>query len=159
MWSPLGQTFFAPYDPYASQPNGSLLPPTRVYLRNQQTGDWIGPHVYPTTQGPVSLETGAREIQVDFSQPSPIRILHRDDSGQLKLFDTAGPGKWNILGTDEQARDQFSRLLHGSRVSLFVGLIGIAISFPLGMLIGGMAGYFWRRGAVDAGTDAVLSKC
>jgi len=41
----IGADFFAPYDPYASQPNGSLLPPTRVYLRNQQTGDWIGPHV------------------------------------------------------------------------------------------------------------------
>ena len=144
----IGADFFAPYDPYVSQPNGSLLPPTEVYLRNQQTGAWIGPHVYPTTQGPVSLETGERNIQVDFSQPSPIRILHQDDSGQLKLFDTVGPGKWNILGTDEQARDQFSRLLHGSRVSLFVGLIGIAISFPLGMLIGGMAGYF--GGAVDA---------
>jgi peptide/nickel transport system permease protein len=144
----IGAGFFAPYDPYVSQPNGSLLPPTQVYLRHQQTGEWIGPHVYPTTQGPVSLETGEREIEVDFSQPSGIRIFHRDDSGQLKLFDTAGEGKWNILGTDEQARDQFSRLIHGSRVSLFVGLIGIAISFPLGMLVGGMAGYF--GGAVDA---------
>ena len=144
----IGAGFFAPYDPYVSQPNGSLLPPTQVYLRHQQTGEWIGPHVYPTTQGPVSLETGERELTVDFSQPSDIRILHRDDSGQLHLFDTAGAGKWNILGTDEQARDQFSRLIHGSRVSLFVGLIGIAISFPLGMLVGGMAGYF--GGAIDA---------
>jgi peptide/nickel transport system permease protein len=143
----IGADFFAPYDPYGSQPNGSLLPPTQVYLRHQQTGEWLGPHVYPTTQGPVSLETGERLIQVDFSQPSQIRILHRDDSGELNLFDTTGPGKWNILGTDEQARDQFSRLIHGSRVSLFVGLIGIAISFPLGMLVGGIAGYF--GGAID----------
>jgi peptide/nickel transport system permease protein len=148
----LGAGFFAPYDPYVSQPNGSLLPPTTVFLRHQQTGEWIGPHVYPTTQGAVSLETGDRELIVDYSQPSPIRLLHHDQGGQLHLFDTAGPGKWNILGTDEQARDQFSRLIHGSRVSLSVGIIGIAISFPLGMLVGGLAGYFGGM------TDSVLMR-
>jgi peptide/nickel transport system permease protein len=96
----------------------------------------------------VQLETGKREIIVDRTQPSAIRIFHRNDQGRLTLFDTAGPGKLNLLGTDEQARDQLSRLIHGSRVSLSVGLIGIAISFPLGMLVGGLAGYF--GGAVDA---------
>ncbi|MGB3202967.1 MAG: ABC transporter permease [Nodosilinea sp.] len=143
----LGANFVAPYSPYATQPSGSLLPPTQVYWRDAETGRFF-PHVYPTTQGPVDLETGAREIIVDRSEPSPIRIFHRDDDGRLTLFDTAGPGKLNLLGTDEQARDQFSRLVYGSRVSLSVGLIGIAISFPLGMLVGGLAGYF--GGAVDA---------
>lgn len=142
----LGAGFFAPYSPYASQPNGSLLPPTQVYWRDAETGAFF-PHVYPTTQGPVDLETGNRELIVDRSQPSALRILHRDQGGQLRLFDTAGSGKLNLLGTDEQARDQFSRLIHGSRISLSVGLIGIAISFPLGMLVGGLAGYF--GGAVD----------
>ncbi|MBE9112939.1 ABC transporter permease [Nodosilinea sp. LEGE 07298] len=143
----LGADFFAPYSPYATQPNGSLLPPTQVYWRDAETGRFF-PHVYPTTQGAVDLETGEREIIVDRTEPSPIRIFHRNDDGRLTLFDTVGPGKLNLLGTDEQARDQFSRLVHGSRVSLSVGLIGIAISFPLGMLVGGMAGYF--GGAVDA---------
>ncbi len=143
----LGAGFFAPYSPYDAQPNGSLLPPTQVYWRDADTGKFF-PHVYPTTQGPVQLETGKREIIVDRTQPSAIRIFHRNDQGRLTLFDTAGPGKLNLLGTDEQARDQLSRLIHGSRVSLSVGLIGIAISFPLGMLVGGLAGYF--GGAVDA---------
>ena len=48
--------FIAPYSPFTSQPDGSLLPPTAIYWRTQQ-GQFIGPHVYPTTQGPVSLET------------------------------------------------------------------------------------------------------
>ncbi|MEA5447155.1 ABC transporter permease [Leptolyngbya sp. CCNP1308] len=143
----LGADFFAPYSPYESQLNGSLLPPTQVYWRDAETGRFF-PHVYPTTQGPVDINTGERKIIVDRTQPSALRILHRSDEGRLTLFDTAGPARINLLGTDEQARDQFSRLIHGSRVSLSVGLIGIAISFPLGMLVGGMAGYF--GGAVDA---------
>ncbi|MGF1567001.1 MAG: ABC transporter permease [Nodosilinea sp.] len=143
----LGAGFFAPYSPYASQPNGSLLPPTQVYWRDAETGAFF-PHVYPTTQGPVDLDTGERKLEVDRSQPSAIRILHREEDGKIHLFGTASPGKLNLLGTDEQARDQFSRLIHGSRISLSVGLIGIAISFPLGMLVGGLAGYF--GGAVDA---------
>ncbi len=143
----LGADFFAPYSPYESQLNGSLLPPTQVYWRDAETGRFF-PHVYPTTQGPVDIDTGEREITVDRTQPSALRIFHRNDQGRLTLFDTAGPARINLLGTDEQARDQFSRLIHGSRVSLSVGLIGIAISFPLGMLVGGMAGYF--GGAVDS---------
>jgi peptide/nickel transport system permease protein len=142
----LGADFFAPYSPYESQLNGSLLPPTQVYWRDAETGRFF-PHVYPTTQGPVDIDTGEREIIVDRTQPSALRIFHRNDQGRLTLFDTVGPARINLLGTDEQARDQFSRLIHGSRVSLSVGLIGIAISFPLGMLVGGMAGYF--GGAVD----------
>lgn len=143
----LGADFFAPYSPYESQLNGSLLPPTQVYWRDAETGRFF-PHVYPTTQGPVDIDTGEREITVDRTQSSALRIFHRNDQGRLTLFDTAGPARINLLGTDEQARDHFSRLIHGSRVSLSVGLIGIAISFPLGMLVGGMAGYF--GGAVDS---------
>ncbi|WNZ23352.1 ABC transporter permease [Leptolyngbya sp. NK1-12] len=170
--------FVAPYSPFTSQPDGSLLPPTTIYWRNQE-GELIGPHVYPTTQGPVSLETGERELRVDRSQPSPVRLFVRGEEyrfltirlplptrlsltnpgiqevvlfpgfkGDLHLFGTTGPGKLNLLGTDEQARDQFSRLVYGGRISLFIGIVGVAISFPLGMLIGGISGYF--GGLIDA---------
>lgn len=164
--------FVAPYDPYESQPNGSLLPPTQIYWRNQ-AGQFIGPHVYPTTQGPVDLETGDRKLIVNRQQPSPLRLFVRGWDYQFlqlrlplptrfslrnpqmeevelfpgirsnwHLFGAAGPGTINVLGTDEQARDEFSRLLFGGRISLTIGLIGVAISFPLGMLIGGISGYF-----------------
>jgi len=48
----------------------------------------------------------------------------------IYLFGTTGEAKFNLLGTDEQGRDQFSRLLHGGRISLIIGLVGIAITFP-----------------------------
>lgn len=147
--------FVAPYDPYVSQPDGSLLPPTTVYWRNQQTQAWIGPHVYPTIQGPTDLETGDRELMVDFSQPAPIILFAKGWTYKIlglelnrHLFGTSGPAQINLLGTDDQARDQFSRIVFGARISLFIGIIGIAISFPLGLLVGGISGYF--GGAIDA---------
>jgi len=147
--------FFAPYDPYHSQPNGSLLPPTEIYWHDQKTGEWIGPHVYPTRQGPTDLETGERALDVDFDNPSPLRLLVPGPSYQIlgweldrHLFGTAGAAKFHLLGTDEQGRDQFSRLVHGGRISLFIGLFGIAVAFPLGMLFGGISGYF--GGWIDA---------
>jgi peptide/nickel transport system permease protein len=157
--------FAAPYSPNASQIDGSLLPPTTIYWRDRQ-GKWIDPHVYPTTQGVTNLETGDRELKVDYTQPSPLRLFVQGSTYNLfkielplppqfeqvtifpgiplkrHLFGTSGAGKINLLGTDEQGKDEFSRLLFGGRISLFIGLVGIAVSFPLGMLIGGISGYF-----------------
>lgn len=183
--SVIAADFVAPYRPCDSydlshglcdvQPNTSLLPPTQIYWRNRE-GQFIGPHVYPTTQGPTDLETGDRKVIVDFQKPSPVRLFVRGPKYQLfqlrlplppkfdeveilsgipfnwHLFGTLGEGKLNLLGTDEQGRDQFSRLLHGGRISLSIGLVGIAISFPLGLLVGGISGYF------GGGTDSVLMR-
>src|SRR5689334_8182461 len=66
--------FVAPYDPYVSQPSGSLLPPTQIYWQNQ-AGEFIGPHVYPTTQGPTDLKTGDRKLSVDRTKPSPVKLF------------------------------------------------------------------------------------
>ena len=163
--------FVAPYDPLAQQPNGSLLPPTRIYWfsqssDNQAPGKFIGPHIYPTTQGETDLETGKREIIRDFSKPSRLEPFVRGRKYNLfeiklplppkweettifpgipfnlHLFGVKGEAKFNLLGTDDQARDQFSRLLYGGRISLFIGIIGVMLTFPLGMIIGGISGYF-----------------
>jgi len=157
--------FIAPYDPYASQPNGSLLPPTKIHWFSQ-SGQFIGPHVYPTTQGETNLETGDRELIVDFKKPSPLRLFVSGAEYRLlqltlplppkwdevtifpgipfnwHLFGTTNGVKFNVLGTDDQGRDQLSRLLYGGRISMFIGIFGVAISFPLGLLIGGISGYF-----------------
>ena len=95
-------------------------------------------------------------MKIDTDSPAPIQLFVNGASykflgvipSQLHLFGTIGKGRINLLGTDEQARDQLSRLIYGSRVSLLIGLLGIGISFPLGLLAGGIAGYF--GGWVDA---------
>jgi peptide/nickel transport system permease protein len=168
--------FIAPYNPYYSQPNGSLLPPTQIYWFDQ-SGKFLGPHIYPTTQGNTDLETGKRKLIVNFQKPSPLRlfttsteynlfkvslplppkwneaIIFPGISLNLHLFGAAGDAKLHILGTDDQGRDQLSRLLYGGRISMFIGILGILISYPLGLLIGGISGYF--GGVVDASLMSV----
>lgn len=141
--------FVAPYEPYEPQLDGALLPPTPIHWKNT-SGAWVAPYVYPITQGAIDISTGLRSVNVDESAPSPVKLFAQGFEykflglipTRLHLFGTEGKGRINILGTDEQARDQLSRLVYGSRVSLFIGLLGIGISFPLGLLAGGIAGYF-----------------
>ena len=167
----IGADFIAPYNPYDSQPNGSLLPPTQIHWVSP-SGQFIGPHVYPTTQGDTNLETGERKIIIDQTKPSPLRLFVTGTKYQLfnlsislppkwqevtiipgislnwHLFGVIGDAKLNILGTDEQGRDQFSRLLHGGRISMFIGIFGMIITYPLALLIGGISGYF--GGIIDS---------
>lgn len=53
-----------------------------------------------------------------------------------------GPGKQHLLGTDEQGRDLLARMIHGSRVSIFIGFIAVALYVAIGILIGSIAGYY-----------------
>ena len=67
----------------------------------------------------------------------------------LKRLQPPGiPG--HVLGTDEVGRDILSRLIHGARISLLIGVIAVGVSCPLGVLVGLVAGYAGRR------TDDVL---
>lgn len=59
------------------------------------------------------------------------------------------PNKENLFGTDQYGRDIFARIIFGSRISLFVGLVTISISLALGSVIGAIAGYYGGR--VDNG--------
>ncbi len=72
--SVIAADFIAPYDPYVSQPNGSLLPPTQIHWVSP-SGKFVRPHVYHTIQGDTNLETGDRKLIVDLKKPSPVRLF------------------------------------------------------------------------------------
>ena len=55
-----------------------------------------------------------------------------------------------LLGTDRLGRDLFSRITYGARISLLIGLGGIAVSLFLGLLLGGLAGYFGEAAGVGS---------
>ncbi|MFF2651168.1 ABC transporter permease [Streptomyces sp. NPDC058045] len=62
------------------------------------------------------------------------------------------PGNGHILGTDALGRDQFSRLIYGSRIAVVVGLASILVAAVIGIVLGALAGYFGRF------TDTVIMR-
>ncbi len=146
----------APYN--QTKRNGDFLyaPPQRVHLIHD--GGVRGPFVYPY-RFVFNLETFRRDYVVDETQPQPIRFFCRADDYEfwgilrtnLHLFCAPEGGTMFLLGTDRLGRDALSRILYGARISLTIGLVGIAVSFTLGLFFGGLAGYLggWVDHAVQ----------
>lgn len=72
---------------------------------------------------------------------APVVATH-DPTEQKLLGRLESPNSEHLLGTDELGRDEFSRLLHGARISLFIGFVGTAGGVIIGTLLGLASGYF-----------------
>ena len=145
--------FLAPYPKEIRFKEFPYRPPTPVHLTDDE-GRFRGPFVYGTTSKR-DLETLELIFEVDEATCYPIRFFARGEAYQLlglfetdiHLFGVEEPGGIFLFGTDSIGRDIFSRTLHGARLSLSIGLVGVSLSFIIGVTLGGISGYF--GGAVD----------
>jgi peptide/nickel transport system permease protein len=136
----------APYNQTKRHGDFLYAPPQGIHLMHE--GRFIGPFTYPYSYS-FDLEAFRRVYTPDASKPQSIRFLCRGDAYQLwgmwptdiHLFCPPEDGTLFLLGTDRLGRDLLSRILYGARISLTIGIVGIAVSFALGLFFGGLAGY------------------
>ena len=92
----------------------------------------------------------ARVYTANPAKPEPLRFFCHGDGyrfwgmldADFHLVCPARGGHLFLLGTDRLGRDMLSRIIYGARISLTIGLLGVAVSFTLGIAIGGIAGYY-----------------
>ncbi len=156
----LGADFLAYTDPNASEAQRSLMPPQTIHWFD---GWRWSPHVY-AVKGARDPQTFKRVYRVDPGEKISIRFFAEGFEHRLfGLIPTTrhligvDPGldparTIFLLGTDVQGRDLFSRLMYGTRISLTIGLFGVTVSLVLGVVLGGLSGFY---GGV---TDTVIQR-
>ena len=153
--------FLSPHHPTEKSLAYREAPPQRLHFFSDQ-GLHLRPFVYPFT-AVTNRETFQRDYLEDRSERYPLRFFVRGYryrllwlfESDLHLFGTGTEDvPVHLLGTDHLGRDMLARVMYGAQISLSVGLVGVAISFLLGILIGGIAGYF--GGLIDEAVQRLV---
>lgn len=141
--------FFSTQDPHETSGTKSFIPVQRVHFLDKGR---IRPFVYGV-DGKRNPKTLRMEWQIDETRKIAVRFLAKGYSYELLgliptdihflgVVSPEAQGAIHLLGTDRMGRDQWSRLMHGTRVSLSIGLVAVFLSIFFGILLGGISGYF-----------------
>lgn len=152
----LSAAFADPVTPYSMHFNDADLanaPPSVVHWQTAD-GKPSWPFVYPVTRT-FDAATFRQVYTEDAQKPCPIKLFFKGESykifgvipGDIHLFGVDAPARLFLLGSDMNGRDNFSRLFFGAQKSLTIGFLGLLISFPIGIVYGGISGF--AGGMVD----------
>ncbi len=143
--------FLSPQSPHDYNRHYPYAPPQRLHLFLRD-GDQLRfrPHVYgyTSTVDPASFR---RTFAIDDDQIIPVRLLPQGPEYRMwnlipmsrRLFGPVEPGApMFLLGADRLGRDLLTRIVYGARVSMTIGLVGVAFSLIIGIIMGGISGYF-----------------
>lgn len=146
----IGADTIATNDPRVTSAQLSLMPPQPVRLFD----GWVPrPHVC-SVSGARNQVTLQREFERDCSEKIPVRLFARGFEYKFlgviptdrHLLGVGGGARSEetlfLLGTDRLGRDLFSRIIYGTRTSLSIGLVGVAFSLMIGIVLGSISGYY-----------------
>jgi peptide/nickel transport system permease protein len=140
--------FVAPYDTQTRFGDLVYASPTQIHLRDAQ-GNFHLPFVYARTSK-LDEATYTYNFVDDTTQRFPLQFFVKGEPykmwglipGDVHLIGIQSEQPLFLLGSDQLGRDLFSRIVYAARVSLFIGFAGVLVSFLLGILLGGLSGYF-----------------
>ena len=138
-------SFISPYAKNYSNRDKAYCPPSKIYVINEK-GKLSFPYTYNYIRYFDKENFETRYIE-DKTKKFKVKYLSRDEKGKIHFYDVEKGGELYLLGTDINGRDNFSRLLYGGQISLTIGFLALLVSFPLGMIYGGISGYL--GGKVD----------
>jgi peptide/nickel transport system permease protein len=153
--------FIAPFDPNATNARFTYAPPQGLSLLLDGS---FRPHVNQLKMT-LNTESMRREFVPDPAKPASVSFFVHSEPYtmlgfipmQTKLFGLSDPQPGDslyIFGADRLGRDIFSRVVHGAKISLSIGLVGVFMSLILGVTIGGISGFF--GGWVDLGIQRFI---
>lgn len=145
--------FIAPYTKDFSDRTMAYVPPSKIFTIDEY-GKLSKPYTYnyvrEFNQDKLEIEYNLDRSQKHyikfFSKGQPYKFLGLIPM-KRHLITTDNNGRLFLLGTDINGRDVFSRLLFGGRISMTIGFLALFVLFPIGLLYGGISGYF--GGKVD----------
>ncbi|PZQ96609.1 MAG: peptide ABC transporter permease [Cereibacter sphaeroides] len=138
--------FLAPYNLHTRHIDSIYAPPQAVHIFRD--GKLVAPFVYGRTME-LDMETLQRIYTDNPDDVQPLRFFCSGEpykfwglfEANKRLVCPAEGGQMFLLGTDRLGRDVLSRIIYGARISLTIGIFGVVMSFVLGIVIGGLAGY------------------